>query len=119
MALLQANDDAVQPSFGPEDSDAWLSVDAQDLDGVLEKRLGLNNDGRPINSDAMDVDEPNGTQSAEDRLAKEQASKLQEMAKKVENFLEGEGDLEGAKFEEYVFYSQRVQRLPDDTSPVN
>jgi len=36
----------------------------------------------------------------EDRIAAEQASKLQNLAAKVEEFVEGEGDLEGATFEE-------------------
>lgn len=45
--------------------------------------------------DDMDVDE-----SPEDRLASEQAKKLKDLASKVENFIDGEGDLEGARFEE-------------------
>jgi hypothetical protein len=43
---------------------------------------------------AMDEDNP------EDRAAQEQAAKLQSLAKKVEDFVEGEGDLEGARFAE-------------------
>lgn len=39
-------------------------------------------------------------EDAEDRYAQEQASKLQELAKKVEGFVEGKGDLEGARFDE-------------------
>ena len=38
--------------------------------------------------------------SAEDLLASEQARKLKVLADKVENFIEGEGDIEGARFEE-------------------
>ena len=49
-------------------------------------------------SDTMDVDEPGA--KAEDRLASAQAAKLQELATKVEQFVEGEGDIEGARFEE-------------------
>ena len=45
--------------------------------------------------DDMDVDE-----SPEDRLASEQAKKLKDLASKVESFLDGEGDVEGARFEE-------------------
>ena len=45
----------------------------------------------------MDVD-ANGAQ--EERLAEAQASKLKDLAKKVEEFVEGEGDLEGARFAE-------------------
>lgn len=45
----------------------------------------------------MDVDE-----SPEDRIASEQAKRLKDLASKVEIFIEGEGDVEGARFEEYV-----------------
>ena len=45
--------------------------------------------------DDMDVDE-----SPEDRLASEQAKKLKDLASKVESFIDGEGDVEGARFEE-------------------
>lgn len=36
----------------------------------------------------------------EDIIAKEQASRLKSLADKVEEFIEGEGDLEGARFAE-------------------
>lgn len=49
-------------------------------------------------SDTMDIDDPGA--EAENRLASAQAAKLQELATKVEQFVEGEGDLEGAQFEE-------------------
>ena len=52
----------------------------------------------------MDVDPPNKIESLEDKLASEQAKKLKDLATKVENFVEGEGDLEGARFEEQVIY---------------
>jgi hypothetical protein len=39
-------------------------------------------------------------QSAEDRVASEQASRLKNLATKVEAFVEGKGDLEGATFDE-------------------
>lgn len=47
---------------------------------------------------AMDIDSKQDTD--EDRMAHEQAEKLQKMAKKVEEFLEGKGDIEGARFQE-------------------
>lgn len=40
------------------------------------------------------------TQTAEDRTTLEQADRLKELATKVQDFVEGEGDLEGATFEE-------------------
>jgi hypothetical protein len=58
--------------------------------------------GRVADPEAMDVDNPGPAKPTEDRLASEQASKLKELAEKVEGFVAGEGDLEGARFEEYV-----------------
>jgi hypothetical protein len=46
-----------------------------------------------------DVGEQSG-EDAEDRYTQQQAARLQELAKKVEGFVEGQGDLEGARFEE-------------------
>ena len=46
---------------------------------------------------AMEIDI---TQTAEDRTTLEQADRLKELATKVQDFVEGEGDLEGATFEE-------------------
>lgn len=82
-----------------EDNDDWLTIDAQEFDKGLEASLA-GATGNAKNSDAMDVDPPNETESPEDRLASEQAKKLKDLATKVENFVEGEGDLEGARFEE-------------------
>jgi hypothetical protein len=57
-----------------EDNDDWLTIDGQEFDKNLE-----------------------------DKLVSEQAKKLKDLATKVENFVEGEGDMEGARFEEQVF----------------
>ncbi len=46
----------------------------------------------------MDVDTPEVPE--EDRIASEQAARLKDLANKVEQFVEGEGDIEGARFEE-------------------
>ena len=48
----------------------------------------------------MDIEKEETAKSAEDLLASEQARKLKVFADKVENFIEGEGDIEGARFEE-------------------
>ena len=53
--------------------------------------------GKGKATDAMDVDVP---EDDEDRVAKAQAERLRDLAKKVEQFVEGEGDLEGARFAE-------------------
>jgi SGT1 protein len=80
-----------------EDSDDWLNIDAQDFENVLEKTMGAGNQ-----SHAMNVDMAEGRETLEDRTAKEQATRLQKLAEKVEEFVEGEGDLDGARFEEYA-----------------
>lgn len=79
-----------------EDDDSWLTIDAQDFDQGLEAAL-FGNGNKP---DGMDVDLPSETESPEDKIASEQAKRLKDLATKVENFVEGEGDLEGARFEE-------------------
>jgi hypothetical protein len=70
-----------------EDSVDWLNVDESTFDSMLEQRFS-----RKTGTES--------DQDAEDKLAQEQAARLQELAKKVEGFVEGKGDLEGARFEE-------------------
>ncbi|TFY65920.1 hypothetical protein EVG20_g5167 [Dentipellis fragilis] len=100
-AILQAPPDATQSSSAPEDSDEWLNIDAQDFDSVLEKKMGTSKNAAPVATQdtAMDVDGV-ATTSADDQVAKDQAERLKSLAKKVGNFLEGKGDIEGARFED-------------------
>lgn len=111
---VRQEDDATRPSFAAlfnsalstapeyltempdetEDSDDWMNVDAAGFDDMLERTRS-----QP-QSQAMDVD---AGDEAEERVAKEQASKLQDLAAKVQNFVEGEGDVEGARFEDEAF----------------
>lgn len=58
-------------------------VDAQD---------GVGANGAPAEEDA--------SMDQEDQLAQEQATRLRDLAQKVEEFVEGKGDLEGAIFSE-------------------
>jgi hypothetical protein len=96
-AISQASDNPITSTRDEEDSDDWLNVDARDFDNMLEKTMGASkNEPR----DAMDVDKPEVWDTEEDRISTEQASRLQDLAQKVENFVEGEGHVEGAKFEE-------------------
>lgn len=84
---------------GPEDADDWLNVDAEDFDAMLEKKFGESSSGQTASAGASET--VNGDVSKEEeRLAQTQASRLQDLAKKVEEFVEGEGDLEGARFQE-------------------
>ena len=78
-----------------EDIDTWLNVDAENFEDMLQKTVSSKlAKGDPV-ADAMDVD----NQEEEEAAAKE-ASKLADLAAKVEKFVEGEGDLTGARFEE-------------------
>lgn len=96
---------AISLSSGPlitstedeEDTDDWLNVDVQYFDDILEKTMGAS---RNKVQSAMDVDQPKDARTEEDSIANEQASRLKDFAAKVENFVEGQGDIEGAKFEE-------------------
>ena len=75
-----------------EEPDNWLDIDTEDFDNMLQSMApGQSNGG-----DAMNVDRE------EERLAQDQASKLKSLAGKIEEFVEGEGDLEGVRFEECV-----------------
>ena len=76
-----------------------MNVDASDFDAMLEKTTGKDSGkGKAKATDnAMDVDME---ADEEDRVAKVQAERLRDLAKKVEEFVEGEGDVEGARFAE-------------------
>ena len=101
-AISQYTDDRGLPS-AEEDSDDWLNVDAADFDAMLEKSVG-DKKGKGKATDAMDVDHAEG-EDEDERVAKAQAARLKDLAKKVEEFVEGEGDIEGARFAEYVVLS--------------
>ncbi|KAG1755004.1 SGT1 protein-domain-containing protein [Suillus paluster] len=112
---VRQEDDATRPSFAtlfnsasssapeyltempdePEDSDDWMNVDAANFDDMLERTRS-----QP-QSQAMDVD--SAGDSAEEMVAKEQATKLHDLAAKVQKFVEGEGYVEGARFEDEAF----------------
>ncbi|KAJ1310366.1 hypothetical protein OPQ81_007104 [Rhizoctonia solani] len=76
-------------SLDEEDSTEWLQIDESTFDGMLKQKFNRKDAGQPGEDD-------------EDRYAQEQATKLQELAKKVEGFVEGKGDLEGARFEDDI-----------------
>ncbi|KAG1826246.1 SGT1-domain-containing protein [Suillus subaureus] len=112
---VRQEDDATRPSFAAlfnsalstapeyftemsdetEDSDGWMNVDAANFDDMLERTRSKSQ------SQEMDIDSTGD--EAEERVAKEQANKLQDLAAKVQKFVEGEGDVEGARFEDEVF----------------
>jgi hypothetical protein len=93
-AISQTNFVPSAPLQDVEDSDEWLNVDAQDFDDMLEKTMGK------VKAQGVSVDATDGESALEDHVANEQATRLRNLAGKVEKFVEGEGDLEGARFDE-------------------
>lgn len=102
-ALATAPKESFIPSNESEDDDQWLNVDAADFEAMLQKNAPKSDKAE----DAMDVDDQAGQSNTEvteeDRLAQEQTATLQSLAEKVSSFVEGKGDLEGAKFDECVY----------------
>lgn len=84
------------PGLQEEDDDSWLNIDVEEFEGKLERAMGQAN--KAAQDDTMNVDSPDAPE--EDRMASEQAVRLKDLASKVEKFVEGEGDIEGARFEE-------------------
>lgn len=89
-AALKAAGDIDFSTCIEAEPDDWLDIDADNFDSLLRNMTH----GQSTVVDAMNVDQK------EERLAQEQASKLKSLAQKVEEFVEGEGDLDGALFEE-------------------
>ena len=97
-AVFKADDPA--PSQDAEDADDWLMVSAEDFDSVLKGKMRLNE--VPDTSHEMDLDHSPHSGNEEDGISKAQVTKLRDLANKVDAFVSGEGDVEGAMFEEYV-----------------
>ncbi len=93
-------DELSEPLDRGEESDEWLNLNAEDFDQMLENSRTKGKSKARQDSNAMDVDKEETAESAENLLASEQAKKLKDLANKVENFIEGEGDIEGAIFDE-------------------
>ncbi|QRV86178.1 SGT1-ecdysoneless-like protein [Ceratobasidium sp. AG-Ba] len=106
-SLLAAPDPVSIPGYADEDSAEWLNVDESAFDNMLEQRFN-----RPETNTQSGMD-------AEDNLAQEQAARLQELAKKVEGFVEGKGDLEGARFDDDILEDEDIGPDSDDESVVS
>lgn len=89
LALSRASE-AIPDDVGPEDSDEWLNVDNSSFDAMLTQSV---TNGEPdVNIDS------NGQEG--NRLAQQESERLHDLASKVEQFVQGQGDLEGARFED-------------------
>ncbi|EJU01115.1 hypothetical protein DACRYDRAFT_80602 [Dacryopinax primogenitus] len=96
------DEDAIRVSpQSQEDDDSWLSVRPQQLGSLLTQLPGnpAPSSMSPPRSEPkihelndVDMDEE------EERLAHKEAERLRDMARKVEGFVQGEGELEGATF---------------------
>ncbi|PPQ69622.1 hypothetical protein CVT25_013705 [Psilocybe cyanescens] len=99
-------------SIEKEDSEDWLNIDAQEFEEMLEVTHNKPKANPPSDSTAMDVDNP---ESAEDRLASQQAKQLKDLASKVEDFIEGAGDVEGAVFNDEELSDDLLSDDPDSS----
>jgi hypothetical protein len=88
----------LEPSQDVEDDEDWLTVSTEQFDNVLQEKMRLNN--APSTSREMDVDQSPDSENGEDDISKAQVAKLRDLANKVDAFVTGEGDVEGAMFEE-------------------
>jgi hypothetical protein len=102
---LQAGNEPIHATFEVEDSDDWLKIDAGDLDTMLENTIGVARRTKPRpEADPMKNSPESGEETIESRINNDHAQKLQKLASKVEEFVDAEGDLEGALFEELVVF---------------
>ena len=83
---------------GGEDPEDWLEITQRDLEQSLNSYMNTSSDNRTYatQDSNMDVD----GEEVEDSAANEQAVRLKKLAEKVDAFVEGNGDLSGAMFEE-------------------
>jgi hypothetical protein len=82
----------IRPS-DTEDSDSWLEVSPDELDGLMMKVSG-----QAPKSNAEQAGDHQGQRQAE--LGEEHGKALGDLAKKVQEFVGGEGDIQGARFAE-------------------
>lgn len=71
-----------------DDSESWLQVSPDELDGMLSQGT----------TDAKQVSHTSGQD--EEQEANRQAETMSNLAKKVSSFVEAKGDMTGARFEE-------------------
>ncbi|KAK8845462.1 hypothetical protein IAR55_006175 [Kwoniella newhampshirensis] len=96
---------AVDPSAA-EDSESWLEVSPDELDGMMMRASGRN----PA--------QIQGKEKAEKKveLGEEHGQALQDLAKKVEEFVGGQGDMQGARFVDELSDEDMDEDITDDDS---
>ncbi|BGP13187.1 hypothetical protein JCM10213_000233 [Rhodosporidiobolus nylandii] len=91
---------------GLEDPEDWMALDEQGLEDLLAQRGGTSSSkpgGQLGDSDLEDSDEEEGMEGVEGeegRRAQRAARRLEEMAGKVEEFVQGRGAVQGALFDD-------------------
>lgn len=87
-STISASDDLTAPPDYQEDDDKWLEVSPDEVDAMIAAKFG-----GPTSS---------GQKDAEGEAAEgdERGQALSDLAKKVEDFVGGKGDMEGARFAE-------------------
>ncbi|KAJ9119510.1 hypothetical protein QFC22_003218 [Naganishia vaughanmartiniae] len=94
-----------------EDSESWLEISPDELDGLLS-RSGQAEAKPPASADR---DTGKGEVGKDDD-ADAQAKTLSDLAKKVGAFVEGQGDLDGARFEDELSDDDDFMADSDDES---
>ena len=87
-------DELAASSESQDDSEAWLEVSPDELDGMLSQAEAGQEARPPV------VEHVEGRQGGEEAEATEQAKVLTDLAKKVNQFVEAKGGMTGATFDE-------------------
>ncbi|KIP11448.1 hypothetical protein PHLGIDRAFT_63844 [Phlebiopsis gigantea 11061_1 CR5-6] len=114
-AVSRAGESLVLPDF-PPDAEDWLNVDADGLDAVLEGSLKQPQQRGTQDSTNIDENKPGDSSTTEDQIAAEQTAKLRDLAQKVEDFVDGKGDLEGAIFSDEKMSDEEFSDDSEDDS---
>lgn len=124
-----------------EDSEEWLSLDEQGLEDILSARSSRKTAGAMLgDSDLEDSDDDDdddeeeeeggdgmqgveggrtAQEKAEEKKARKAAKRLEAMAGKVQDFVEGRGAVSGALFDEYVLAFRNSATRPPHTALAN
>ncbi|KIK71348.1 hypothetical protein GYMLUDRAFT_147777 [Collybiopsis luxurians FD-317 M1] len=103
-SAISRSPDDLSPFDTDEDSDDWLNIDAENFEDLLQR-------DRSKRSDAMDVDR----KPAESTTS---TSQLRDLASRVEEFIEGEGDVEGARFADEILSDEELDDGDSDDEDV-
>ncbi|KAJ3822271.1 SGT1 protein-domain-containing protein [Lentinula raphanica] len=109
-AISQVSDD-FQPVIQEEDSDDWLNIDAENFEDMLQQPHGTSDNSNL--SHPMDVD-PKATEGS----TSPRTTQLRNLASKVEEFIQGEGDVEGARFVDEEFSDEELNDEDSDDEPI-